>query len=83
MKVTITSTTPSKQGLHLGLRIEHEKAGWVRFATTVLVAGSLNYRERQMILDWLEDARTPLETELDTPFTLYEERDGTLEPRHW
>lgn len=83
MKVTITSTTPSNQGLHLGLRIEHEKAGWVRFATTVLVASSLNYRERQMILDWLEDAREPLESELDTPFAL-DDLDATpLEPRHW
>ncbi|HKN46200.1 MAG TPA: hypothetical protein VJW23_19995 [Propionibacteriaceae bacterium] len=61
MKVTITSAAPSTQGLRLGLRIEHEKAGWIRFATTVLVVKDLTYGERA----YLTEALNRFEQELD------------------
>jgi hypothetical protein len=46
MKVTVTQIAPHPQGLRLGLRIEHEKAAWIRFATTVLLVEELTTEER-------------------------------------
>lgn len=57
MKVTISQIAPHPQGLVLGVRIEHEKAGWVRFSTTVLVSSELTRMERVWLLDMLNGAR--------------------------
>lgn len=67
MKVTISQVAPTKSGLRLGLRIEHEKAGWVRFATTVLLLDRLTYSERAMLLAWLENTRSAENWEDDDP----------------
>lgn len=70
MKITVSQIAPSREGLRLGLRIEHEKAHWVRFGVTVLALDRLTYAERQLLLSWLEDARTAEDWESDTPFDL-------------
>jgi len=67
MKITVTQVAPSKRGLLLGLKLEDEKHGWVRFAMTVLVAEDLKYHERQLLLSWLEDAAESPYRELDVP----------------
>jgi hypothetical protein len=46
MKITVSQVAPHPQGLVCGLRIEHERAGWVRFATTVLVTAQLDEESR-------------------------------------
>ena len=53
MKVTVSTATPSPSGLRLGLRVEHEKAGWVRFATSVLLYDDLDAESIQAITYWL------------------------------
>jgi len=66
MKVTISQVAPSPQGLRLGLRIEHEKAGWIRFGTTVLLLEDLTYAERGYVTDWLNGRAVEVE-DLDQP----------------
>lgn len=53
MKVTVSTATPSPSGLRLGLRVEHEKAGWVRFCTTVVLYDDLDAESVQAITHWL------------------------------
>lgn len=68
MKVAVTKVTPHREGLYLGLVIKHEKAGWVRFATTVLVVDDLSPLERRMILHALSKSRDQvLDTEVEVP----------------
>lgn len=50
MKVTVTQMSPTPSGLRLGLRVEHEKAGWIRFAATALVISDLSREERAVLL---------------------------------
>lgn len=57
MKITITDSHPTPSGLRLGLRVEHEKAGWIRFATTVLVVDRLSFESRQAVVQALNEAR--------------------------
>lgn len=66
LKVTVSHIAPTSQGLVLGLQVEHKKAGWMRFCTTVLAVNDLTYGERQMLMQWLEDADPRME-ELDNP----------------
>lgn len=69
MKVTLTQIAPHPQGLALGLRIEHEKAGWIRFATTVLLVEELPQEERKTLFEALNRAvDTYLDTEQDLLF---------------
>jgi hypothetical protein len=88
MKITVSQIAPSRKGLRLGLRIEHEKAGWVRFATTVLLLDSLTYAERQMLLSWLEDS--PRQDDWDEDIPLFDAPDAqhrapvvTRSYHHW
>jgi hypothetical protein len=67
MKITVSQVAPSPLGLRLGLRVEHEKAGWVRFDTTVLVLDRLTYAERAFLTNWLNDSRRDEEWEEDCP----------------
>ena len=53
MKVTVTQIAPHPQGLRLGLRIEHEKAGWVRFGATVLLVNTISVEERRSLYEAL------------------------------
>lgn len=69
MKVTITSAAPSTQGLRLGLRLEHEKAGWIRFATTVLVVKDLTYAERAYLTEQLNAFSYELDEEDEPLFS--------------
>lgn len=57
MKVIISQAAPHPQGLRLGLRIEHEKAGWVRFSATVLVVEELSTEDRAALTFALDRAR--------------------------
>lgn len=59
MKVTITSTAPSQGGVRLGLRIEHEKAGWIRFCSTVLLINDLKMHEREWLVAALNHGADP------------------------
>lgn len=54
MKITVTDILPSTKGLVLGLRVEHEKAGWIRFATTVLLVESLDVETRRWLVRSLD-----------------------------
>lgn len=63
MKVTITGAAPTAQGLRLGLRIEHEKAGWIRFSATTLVVHSLTFGERCALMKALTRAAEDLDRE--------------------
>lgn len=56
MKVTITSAAPIRGGLRLALRIEHEKAGWIRFNTAVLLVSDLSLIEREYLTAALDHA---------------------------
>lgn len=56
MKVTITQIAPHPQGLSLGLRIEHEKAGWIRFGATVLLVNDISLQERKTLYEALNRA---------------------------
>lgn len=67
MKVTITGASPDPQGLRLGLRIEHERAGWVKFDTTVLVCDRLSVFERASLLSALDHAAGTRVEDLDLP----------------
>lgn len=67
MKVAITQVAPHPQGLRLGLRVEHEKAGWIRFETTVLLVDQLSIFERQSLLSALDGASGRLVEDLDIP----------------
>lgn len=53
MKITITQAIPSPSGLRLALRVEHEKAGWIRFSTAVLLVEKLDLESRQYITQCL------------------------------
>lgn len=67
MKVTITDVVPDPHGLRMGLRIEHEKAGWVRFGVTLLVVDRLTFFERQALLSALDHAAGNWEVGEDIP----------------
>lgn len=56
MKITVTSVCPTPQGVRFGLRVEHEKAGWVRFATTVLLVDALTNDDRRALTKALDSA---------------------------
>lgn len=56
VKITVQSVAPSDQGILLGLRIEHEKAGWIRFGCSLIVMEDLTAAERAMFVDRLNKA---------------------------
>lgn len=64
-KITVSQIAPSREGLRLGLIVEHEKAGWIRFAVTTLAPNQLSWSERQLLLSFLEDS--PQEEVADEP----------------
>ena len=70
MKVTVDKATPSPSGLRLGLRIEHEKAGWIRFATTVVLYDQLDGESVQAITRWLNQQADRSREDLDVPLDL-------------
>jgi hypothetical protein len=56
VKITLSQIAPHPQGLLLGLRVEHEKAGWIRFCTTVLLVNELPLSERKTLYEALNKA---------------------------
>jgi hypothetical protein len=56
MKITVVGISPHPKGLLCGLRVEHERAGWIRFATTVLVVDEMDKESRQAIVALLNRA---------------------------
>jgi len=56
MKVTITGAVPIRGGLRLALRVEHEKAGWIRFNSVVLLVSDLSLMEREYLTAALDHA---------------------------
>lgn len=67
MKVTITGAAPDPQGLRLALRVEHEKAGWIRFEITTLIVDRLSIFERQSLVSALDHAAGTRVEDLDAP----------------
>lgn len=67
MKVTITGAAPDPQGLRLALRIEHEKAGWIKFDQTVLICDRLSYVDRASLLSALDHAAGRWELQQEEP----------------
>lgn len=59
MKVTISQAAPTPSGLVLGLRVELQNAGWIRFATTVLVVDDLDLASRQALTAALNNFLAP------------------------
>jgi len=70
MKITVTSILPHPSGLVLGLRVEHEKAGWIRFATTVLLIDAVNDDACATLTDALNKrwSRTPPEEDMGSQY---------------
>jgi hypothetical protein len=71
MKITITSVSPHRQGVYLGCTISHEKAGWIRFATTVLVLEDLTSAERSIFTHALDRAAYRTREDLDDAEPLF------------
>lgn len=71
MKVTVDSAAPSERGLRLGLKIQHEKAGWIRFAGTVVLYEQLTLEDMQAIVQWWHQGQEREERDLDTPLPLW------------
>lgn len=57
-KITVSQASPTPSGLRLGMRIEHEKAGWVRFSTCVILDDDLSEQELANIQRWVMRARS-------------------------
>lgn len=69
MKVTITSAVPTERGLRLALRVEHERAGWIRFCASVLLYDDITDESLRAIVRDLE-LRRQLADERDEPLPL-------------
>lgn len=67
MKITVTGTAPHPQGLMVGLRVEVQRAGWIRFATTVLIVEDLSNDDRRAITEALNKSADRVREDLDTP----------------
>lgn len=67
MKVTVTGVSPHRDGLRLGLTVEHERAGWVRFTTSVLVVDRLSIWERESLMSALDHAIGQVDAGQDRP----------------
>lgn len=65
LKITVDQASPSPSGLRLGLRVEHTKAGWVRFATTFVVYDELTNEMRQALTRFLNAAAEGRDESLD------------------
>lgn len=64
-KVTITGAVPHPDGLRLALRVENEKAGWLRFAAAVLVVQSLDVPSRAALTKALDTYWSGVDEDLE------------------
>ena len=67
IKVEVQTATPTPQGLRLGVRIEHEQAGWIRFNSTILLYETLGNLDRLRVIRYLESAAVGRDEDLDVP----------------
>lgn len=56
IRITVQSLAPSDDGVLLGLRLEHEQAGWIRFGVSLLILEDLTDAERAFLVDRLNKA---------------------------
>lgn len=56
LKITVDQAAPSPSGLVLGCRVEHDKAGWIRFGVAMLVVDNLSSDCRAALVEALNGA---------------------------
>lgn len=77
IKVTVNEAIPTPEGVLLGLTVEHARAGWVRFTTTMLFTHELSPEEWGELAFYARTEPNPDDYE-DTPlFHLETPRDGS------
>ena len=65
LQVTVTNIIPLSKGIQFGLRIEHPKAHWIRFATTWVMYDDLSAKNRELLQFFLQTSTVV--DECDTP----------------
>lgn len=69
MKVTVTQVIPTKDGLRLALRIESDRAGWLRFGATAVLFEDWSDETCVQVTRWL-NRRHDQACEADEPLPL-------------
>ena len=70
MKVTVTGIAVTEQGLRLGLTIQHEKAGWIRFAGSMVLYETLSAADMRSLVQWWHQSQDQAGEERDEPLPI-------------